>query len=189
MNQILFVNACARPQSRTLRLARHVLEGLEGRVEEVDLYRERAVPLNLEEMELRDRLVDRGELDHPLLAWARQFARADVVLMAAPYWDLSFPAALRAYLERVSVTGVTFAYNAQGKPETLCRAGRLIYVATAGGPVAGGNLGYGYVKALADTFFHIPRVQYLQAAGLDIWGADVEAILREAMDRWDAQAV
>ena len=41
-----------------------------------------------------------GALDDPLLDYARQFARADQILIAAPCWDLSFPAVLRAYLER-----------------------------------------------------------------------------------------
>lgn len=187
MQEILFVNACARPQSRTLRLARHVLAGLEGQVEEVDLFQDKAAPMSLEEMELRDQLVDQGVLDHPLLAYARQFVRADVILMAAPYWDLSFPAALRAYLERVSVVKVSFGYSPQGEPLSLCRAKRLIYVTTSGGPIGDHNLGYGYVKALADTFFHIPQVQCLRAEGLDVLGADVEAILQEAMERWDTQ--
>lgn len=189
MDEVLFVNACIRPQSRTLRLARHVLEGLGGRTEEVDLSLGQVLPLSAEEAERRERLVKAGALDDPLLAYARQFARADQILIAAPCWDLSFPAVLRAYLERVSVTGVTFHYNDQGVPAGLCRARRLIYVTTSGGPMGGQNLGYGYIKALADTFFHIPQVQCLQAEGLDVWGADVEGILRQAVERWDAQVL
>ena len=77
------------------------------------------------EAERRERLVKAGALDDPLLDYARQFARADQILIAAPCWDLSFPAVLRAYLERVSVTGVTFHYNDQGVPAGLCRARRL----------------------------------------------------------------
>ena len=38
---------------------------------------------------------------------ARQFARAEIIVMAAPYWDLSFQAALKQYLEQVNVVGIT----------------------------------------------------------------------------------
>ncbi len=185
MQEILFVNACTRPQSRTLRLARHVLAGLEGQIQEVELYREKVMPLSPEEVEQRQQLVDTRELEHPLLSYARQFAQTDGVVIAAPYWDLAFSAVLRAYLERVLVAGVTFRYDRQGVPQSLCRARRLIYVTTSGGPIGGLNLGYGYVKALGETFFHIPQIQCLQAEGLDVWGTDVEAILGQAMDRWD----
>ena len=55
MDEVLFVNACIRPQSRTLRLARHVLEGLGGRTEEVDLSLGQVLPLSAEEAERRER--------------------------------------------------------------------------------------------------------------------------------------
>ena len=55
MEKILFINACIRPNSRTLELAKHVLEKLTGEVEEVKLYDEELLPLTLKEMELRDR--------------------------------------------------------------------------------------------------------------------------------------
>ena len=37
MKKILFVNACVRPESRTMILARHLLAKLEGEIEELDL--------------------------------------------------------------------------------------------------------------------------------------------------------
>ena len=56
MKKVLFVNACVRPQSRTLVLARQVLGQLGGKVEEVDLGRERLRPLDWEQLQERDRL-------------------------------------------------------------------------------------------------------------------------------------
>jgi FMN-dependent NADH-azoreductase len=38
--------------------------------------------------------------------------------------------------------------------------------------------GFGYVKALAQNFYGIPDVRLIKAAGLDIIGADTEAILQ-----------
>ena len=39
MTDILLVNACVRPESRTLRLARRLLDHLGGQVTEVNLQR------------------------------------------------------------------------------------------------------------------------------------------------------
>ena len=48
MKKILFVNACVRPESRTMILARHLLSKLEGNVEELDLGAEDIKNLDLE---------------------------------------------------------------------------------------------------------------------------------------------
>ena len=181
MGPILFVNACVRPQSRTLRLARRVLEKLGGTVEEVDLGREPVRPLDLEALQERDALLAREEYGAPAFRYARQFAAADAIVIAAPYWDLSFPAALKVYLENVMITGVTFGYSPEGIPFGLCKARRLIYVTTAGGPIAGSDHGFGYVRSLAESFFGIPDVRRFSAEGLDIVGADVEQLLARAL--------
>ena len=39
-DQILFINACVRPESRTAELTRHPLDRLDGEITEVDLYKE-----------------------------------------------------------------------------------------------------------------------------------------------------
>ena len=114
-----------------------------------------------------------------MLRFARQFAAADTIVMAAPYWDLAFPAKVRAYLEEITVTGITFRYSPEGIPQGLCKAKKLIYVTTAGGPIIQ-NMGFDYVKSLAHTFYGILDVALVKAEGLDIWGADPNKILEEA---------
>ena len=101
-------------------------------------------------------------------------------MIAAPYWDLSFPSVLRIYLEHTTVTGLTFRYSETGVPVGLCKAKRLIYVTTAGGPIGDRNFGFDYVKALASTFYGIADIVCFQAENLDIWGADVPGILENA---------
>ena len=177
---ILYINACVREGSRTRRLAEYLLEKLDGPVCELRLAEQSFPAADQSYLNLRDTLVGRGELDHPLLAYARQFAEADAVVIAAPYWDLSFPAMLKQYLEQINVTGVTFSYSSEGIPVGLCRARKLCYVTTAGGPILSDEYGYGYVKALAEGFYGIPETHLIKAEGLDIQGADVEAIMREA---------
>ena len=64
---------------------------------------------------------------------ARLFADADLVVVGAPYWDLSFPALLKIYIENIMVLGVTFIYGERGQVIPLGRAGRMFYISTAGG--------------------------------------------------------
>ena len=176
---ILFVNGCVRENSRTLELAQAVLAKETDAIEEVRLYPDGPNGLNAETLRLRDALLTNQELDHPMFRWARQFAAADTIVIAAPYWDLAFPAKVRAYLEEVTVSGITFRYGENGIPQGLCRAKRLIYVTTAGGPIFQ-NYGYEYIKALAQGFYGIPDVSLVRAEGLDIRGADPEAIMVRA---------
>ena len=176
---VLFVNGCVRENSRTLELARAVLEGISDNVEEVRLYMDGPDGLNTEKLAERDTHLAKKNYDHPMFRYAKQFATADTIIMAAPYWDLAFPAKVRAYLEEVTVSGITFRYGENGIPQGLCKAEKLIYVTTAGGPIVH-NFGFEYVKTLAQGFYGIPAVSIVKAEGLDIWGADPVAILEEA---------
>ena len=121
-----------------------------------------------------------------MLSHARAFAAADEIVVAAPYWDLSFPAAVNTCLEHVTVPGVTFSYGADGGPVGLCRAKRLFYVTTAGGPILPPNHGFAYVRDLASTFYGIPECVLFSADCLDVAGSDVEGRLRQAEARIDA---
>ena len=183
MEQILFVNACVRPQSRTLRLAQSVLDRLSGHLIEVDLSASPVPCLDREGLERRNNLLHAGSFDDPMFHPAIQFAKADTIVIAAPYWDLMFPALLKAYLEAITVSGLTFRYTEAGYPASLCRAKRLIYVTTAGGYIGDYDFGYRYVEAIAKGFFGIPDVSCVKAEGLDIVGADVEGILRAAAQK------
>ena len=179
-SSIFYVNACVRKESRTKRLAEKLLEKLNRPFEEIRL-EEIAFPVSNEEyLKLRDRLLHEGDFQNALFALARQFSEAETIVIAAPYWDLSFPAMLKQYLERICVVGVTFKYSEEGVPISLCRAKRLFYVTTAGGDFVPDEYGFGYVKALAQNFFGIQDVRKIEAHGLDIYGADVDAIMSVA---------
>lgn len=181
MQKILFINACVRPQSRTHRLACEVLDRLEGEAEEINLEREKIAPLDWESLQKRDTLSALNDFTDPMFAYARRFIEADEIVIAAPYWDLAFPASLRLYLEAVTVCGLSFRYTPEGEPQGLCRAKRIIYVTTAGGAIGGLNLGYDHVKALAQTFYGIREVVCFAAESLDIIGGDVPGIMEKTI--------
>ena len=177
---VLFINACVRKGSRTRSLAEQLLEKLDKPYEEIRL-NEIAFPVVDEDfLMMRDRLIAAQDFQNPVFALARQFANAETVVIAAPFWDLSFPAALKQYVEQINVVGVTFRYGEDGVPVGLCRADRLFFVTTAGGCYVPEAFGFGYIKALAQNFYGIGDVRKIEAAGLDIVGADVGAIMGAA---------
>jgi len=187
MEKILFVNACVRPESRTHILAEYALEKLNGSVEEVNLERENIQPLNFESLKKRDEFLKNSDYSAPMLKYAKQFVEADTIVIAAPYWDLSFPASVKAYLEAVTVQGMTFRYNEQGIPQGLCKAKKVYYIMTAGGPAADFNFGFDYVKGLCQMLYGISDVVCIKAEMLDVYGVDVEAALEAAKKEIDAQ--
>ena len=179
---ILYVNACVRKEARTRRLAEKLLSKLDKPFEEIRLEKMVFPTSNDDYLNLRDQLVSRGDFQNPLFDLARQFSEAETIVIAAPYWDLSFPAMLKQYLEQITVVGVTFKYSEEGIPVSLCKAKRLFYVTTAGGFFVPEDYGFGYVKALAQNYYGIPEVRKIEAVGLDIDGADVNAIMAAAED-------
>ena len=101
---VLYIDACVRKNSRTRRLADCLLNTLNAPYTRLRL--EECVFPTVDEafLEKRDRLLREGDFDNPVFAYARQFAQADEIIIAAPFWDLSFPAVLKSYLEqRLSV--------------------------------------------------------------------------------------
>ena len=178
---ILFINACVREQSRTKRLADCLLSRWEDRIEEVVLSDLDFPVVDEAFLKTRDQLIASGDFGNPFFTLARQFAEADQIVIAAPYWDLSFPAALKQYIEQINVTGITFMYTPEGIPKGLCRAKKLYYIMTAGGMYVPEEFGFGYVKALAQNFYGIDDVELIKAVGLDIDGADEETIMQECI--------
>ena len=139
-----------------------------------------------EKMEKRQAACDAGITDLPMMKYAWQFAEADEIVVAAPYWDLSFPAILKAYFEQVTVSGVTFKNMGDGSYKKLCKAKKLYYVMTAGGPIYSPNLGYEYVKTLVSEFYGIRDITLFTAEMLDVDGADVPAIMEKAKQEVDS---
>ena len=179
---ILFVDACVRKNSRTKRLAEALLEKLGENVARVSLEDISFGVTDETYLKKRDDLISKGAFEDDMFALARQFAEADAIVIAAPYWDLSFPAMLKQYIEAINVLGITFEYTPEGFPKGLCKANKLYYVMTAGGNYVPEEFGFGYIKALARNFYGIENVELIKATGLDIIGADSETIINETIN-------
>lgn len=178
--KLLFIDACVREESRTRRLTDKLLDKINESYDEVCLKDITFPVVDDSFLRERDLLASGNDFDNPIFKLAKQFADAEEIVIAAPYWDLSFPATLKQYLEQVNVVGITFKYSEEGIPVGLCKAKRLWVVSTAGGFYAPEEYGFGYIKALAESYYGIQDVRQIKALGLDIVGADVEKILLDA---------
>ena len=180
MEEILFINACVRKESRTKELADIVLSKLQGNITEVNLEKEKLCALNANLLERRNELISKKDYGDPFFDKASQFAAADTIVIAAPFWDFSFPAMLKIYVENINVVGLLFRYTQEGKIQGLCKAKRVIYIATSGGPILNTDFGYGYIKYLCNNFYGIQNTCLITAQGLDIYGADIADIMQKA---------
>ena len=177
---VLYINACVRDESRTDRLAKKLLGSL-GDYTELKLSEENLKPLDKDTLEYRSELIAKGQFDNDMFKYARQFADADIIVISAPFWDLSFPAILKTYIENIYITGLVSKYGEDGRPVGLCKASKLYYVTTAGGPYVG-KYSYDYIKDLAMGAFGIKETELIYAEMLDIVGNDPEKILCDVIE-------
>ena len=195
---LLFVDGCIRgAQSRTRVLAQTFLDTLtvlqpDCTVETADLNALRLVPLYGDTLAARDAAVSQQDWSNPWFAEAVRFQKADRIVIAAPFWEGTFPAALHTYIEHICAAGLTFRYGEHGEQIGLCQASRATFFGTKGGIYSQG-------PAREDDFaarflrtnlrmLGIPQLDVIEAEGLDIDGNDVAAILEEAAARARALA-
>ena len=185
MGYLLFLDCCVRgEESRTLRLCRRFVEKMKEKRPELEirvrkLYGEGITALDEKTLKLRDQLVAERDWHNAAFDYAREFADADYILVGAPYWDMSFPACLKNYIEQISVNGLLFTY-VEDQSVGLCKADQLMYISTAGGFIPeSGHMGEQYMKQLCG-FYGIGTFTAVCAQCLDIQGIDAEEKLREA---------
>lgn len=179
----LFINAAFREGSRTLKLAESYLAGNNREVKRIELGDEYPQPLTRASLEVYNQSVSKRDFRDSMFDAARQFVEADEIVIAAPFWNYSIPAVLYAYLEMVCSQGVSFDMDEKGNYYSLCKARRLTYITTAGGPIPENDHAFGYIRDLCTVFWKIDDVRYYKAECLDVYGADVEGILSRVIEQ------
>ena len=180
MDKILYINSCVREESRTNKLAKYLLDKLNGNIKEVNLNKENIRPLNSSLLKKRDKLREINDYNDDLFKYAKELKNADIVVISSPYWDLSFSSLLKIYFENVNIGGITFGYDEKGNIKSLCHIKKLYYVTTAGGYIQSDEYGFGYVKSMFNTFYNVDDISYIKAEGLDIYGNNIDNIMNFA---------
>ncbi|MBQ6146183.1 MAG: NAD(P)H-dependent oxidoreductase [Clostridia bacterium] len=186
MKTLLYVDCCIRREaSRTRKMAEAFLGNLPKgwRVEKVTLMDEPLLPLMEGGFRQREELLQKGDFRHRRFDYAWQFQRADAILIAAPFYDLSIPALLKVYIENVSVDGITFLCDEQGMRGN-CRASSMTFLTSRGGfyEDSPDEMGSRYMEALC-RFFGTGIYRCVAADGLDMDPAKTPAMLADACER------
>lgn len=195
MSKVLYIKANIKPEgeSKTFKISDNFVERYRelnpsDEIITLDLYKEGIDFLRGEDLSSIFGPKSDDSRKHPILKYAYQFAEADKYIISAPMWNLSIPAILKAYIDYVSVTGITFKYTAEG-PVGLCQGKKAVHIVTRGGgysegPAAEFEMGDRYLRTIFG-FFGITDFTTVSADKLDVIGEDVEAILKNAIN--DAQ--
>ncbi|MCF0228700.1 MAG: NAD(P)H-dependent oxidoreductase [Parasporobacterium sp.] len=185
--KLLYIDACVRKESRTRRISDALLAMISEKypedvinVEKLILKDEDLHPLSEDGLDARTDLINRQAWDDPMFRYSRQFADADIIIISAPYWDGSFPSILKLYIENIYVQGIVSGYDENGRPVGMCRAEKLYYVTTSGGPYDG-RYSYDYIDTLATSYFGIRETQLIKADMLDIIGYDAAEIVNKTI--------
>ncbi len=168
MHNLLFINACIRDESRTKMLADAVLSKWDGEITEVDLNKEDIKPLTKDELAKRMKFQELNDFSDEIFKYGKQVMEADAIVIAAPYWDLSFPAILKTYIEHITISGLTFDMDDSGNMKSYCKAKKLVYVTTVGSKNANMTYGADYIREYAREFLGINNVVVFKAEGLDL---------------------
>lgn len=183
--KILYVNACFREGSRTAKLVSILKDKLfpkEAEVTEVCLGDMGLKPMDREALVIYNESVAAHTFTDPMFDHAKKFRDADQIVIAAPFWNYDLPAVLHTYLELVCTQGITFDIDETGTYGSMCKADKLTFITTAGGFIPEHDPASTCLRTFCEVFFDIGQFVYIKAEGLDIVGADVEQILRDAAE-------
>ena len=150
------------------------------------MYKERIGFLRPEDLEKLLGEKDDEVRKNSILRYVYQFVDADKYIIAAPMWNLSIPAILKAYMDYVCASGITFKYTENG-PVGLCKGKKAVHIVSRGGNYSEGpakeyEMGDRYLRTIF-AFFGITDFTTIAADKLDDKSEDVEAILNKAIVR------
>lgn len=189
MKKVLYIKANIKDEgaSRTYKVADAFIEEYkknnpEDEVTVLDLYKEDIDFLKEEDLKVIFSAKDENSRNHKVLKYAYQFQEADRYVFAAPMWNLSFPAILKAYLDYVSVSGITFAYTESG-PIGLLKDKKAMHIVSRGGEYANTpyEMGDRYLKTLLN-FFGVVDYATIAIENVDVIGVNVEELVEKKIE-------
>ncbi len=193
MSKVLYIKANVKSDetSRTFQVSNAFIEEYkrnnpEDEIITLDLYEEGIDFLSGEDLASVFGPKTEESKNHPILKYAYQFLEADKFVVSAPFWNLGLPAILKAYLDYICITGITFKYTEHG-PVGLCQNKKAVHIVSRGGhymegPATGFEMGDRYLRVLFG-FLGIVDFETLAIEGVDMIGADVDGIIEKSVKR------
>ena len=182
MKNLLYIDACIRDkESRTKRIAEPIIAELSNKYNVTKLVLN-DLDLDIVQKDLLDKRM-KGEISPVVMDWAKQVRDADRIVIAAPFWDMSIPAALKVFFELCSIFNVTFKSNDKTCYGN-CNAEKMLYITTRGMDITTGDeleQATSYLKALS-WLWGIGPLQVVAAQNMDyVSTEDVEAKISVAI--------
>ena len=166
MRKIFYVDACLRTGSNTKKIADAIIAKLAERYEiETVRLSENTFPIVNNDI-LNDRA--NGIVPEEYVEMAKKLAAADRLVIAAPFWDMSFPSALKVFLENMSLFNVTFGSN-EKECYGLCKAEKVLYITTRGMNINTGDAleqATPYIKAIG-KLWGLGELHVISAQNMD----------------------
>lgn len=208
MKKLLYITANSKPDelssSKTVgrKLVNSILSKIPDiEIEELDLYREHIPQLKHNYFKGRSTLIgseERGRLTAEeqkevdrIIHLCDQFARADIYVLAAPMWSLSFPAPVKEYIDCIIQADKTVSFEDSKKPQGLLgdKDRLFIYVQSSGvqipwiiGPAV--SKGLNYVHDVM-KFIGIGRFEVLLVDGTGWTEEERQEAIQEAYSKID----
>lgn len=130
MEKLLYIDSCIRDEvSRTKKIATPIINKLKERYD-VETLVINDLNLTIVKKDLVNKRTN-GIIDEEVLSWANKVSKADRIVIAAPFWDMSIPAALKSFIELCSIINVTFASDDK-TCFGICNCKKLLYITTRG---------------------------------------------------------
>ena len=190
MSKVLYIKANIKNEgeSRTFKVSDSFVEEYkrnnpEDEIITLDLYKENIDFLRADDLGKLFGPKDEESKNNSILKYAYQFADADKYIIAAPMWNLSFPAILKAYIDYVSVSGITFKYTAEG-PVGLLNNKKAVHIVSRGGAYNNSpyEMGDRYLRTILG-FFGIKDIETIAIDNLDVMGVNVEEKVEEGIEK------
>lgn len=195
MSKLLYIKANIKSEgeSRTFKVSDSFIEEYKknnpkDEVIVLDLYKENIDFLRSEDLGKVFGPKDEESRKNPILKYAYQFAEADKYVIAAPMWNLGIPAILKAYIDYVSITGITFKYTENG-PVGLLKDKKAVHIVARGGEYGDApyEMGDRYLRTILG-FFGISEIETIAIENLDVIGVNVQEKVEEGIRKAKSSA-
>lgn len=208
MKKLLYISVNSKPAelSASKTVADHFINKFSQKnkdfeVEEVDLYKEHIPRLEYQYFEKRNCIIDEKDANRlsekeqkeiqQIRKLCDQFISANVYVIAAPMWSLSFPAPLKEYIDCIMQDQKTISFNDSKKPHGLLddKERTVVYIQSSGGhipwmlsPIM--NKGVHYIESIM-KFMGIKKFEDLLVDGTGFTEEEKKEAINKAIDKID----
>lgn len=187
MKKLIVIDACMREaESRTRKILAPLMDELRKRYETEEIVLDGCDYQAVGRRVLAER--SSGYVPREIVCTARKLAAADRLVIAAPFWDMSFPAILKVFIENMSLFNITFKNNGTSFEE-LCKCEKVLYVTSRGMDIRTGDpldAATPYIKAVS-ALWGLGEVLTVAAENMDYSTPEeidekIKAAIAEGMD-------